>query len=120
MTEPIDLQYHRFKRSMIEREGINEKIKQDLTHIWSQFENLDACDMYFILLENLINLALDNNDNSESIVEGTLLNLLTECETKDRVNELLRRAWNLLDSGDEEAGEKLNEICKLRKDEQDG
>lgn len=63
--------------------------------------------VFSVLLENLVAMAKATNIKEEDILETLLSLALIECEPKGRLRQLLSKASNLLEYGDEDALEKM-------------
>lgn len=124
---PIDLKQFKRKRAIAARnkavDAIDAKTWKDLCALWQNYANgvANAPDVpnlpreshhpsavFITLLGELVSLAQALKLDDSDIIDSLLLTALTHCESEGRLHELMDRAWNLLDSGDEEAGEKLN------------
>ena len=129
--KPVDLKQFKRRRAISAydkvREGIDAKTWQGLRTLWQGYadgvanapevpdfdygrrsDNPRA--VFSVLLGELVSLAQAFEVDDNDIIDTLLLAALTQCEPEGRLHELIDRAWNLLDSGDEEASEKLNAI----------
>jgi hypothetical protein len=125
-NKPVNLSQFRQAAYTKSVDKIDDKVWQDLCTLWGDYANSvstmptlrdgfrrsESADAVFsVLLDDFVSLAQAKGVSNESIIWDSLSSALIQCEPEGRLHELIDRAWNLLDSGDEEAGEKLNAMC---------